>query len=123
MMKVKFFDNQKQPVLEKDMQEDNVYSNLSFDQATGNFNGTFEIRNLEMSSTELSVFITKMTKKEIKYIGVFDTSQGTEVKVYEYSFTYFKQPQINIYGLRMNFYSQLELTQELIDAFNAFIEQ
>ena len=122
-MKVKFFDNQKQPVLEKDMQEDNVYSNLSFDQATGNFNGTFEIRNLEMSSTELSVFITKMTKKEIKYIGVFDTSQGTEVKVYEYSFTYFKQPQINIYGLRMNFYSQLELTQELIDAFNAFIEQ
>lgn len=122
-MKVKFFDNQKQPVLEKDMQEDNVYSNLSFDQATGNFNGTFEIRNLEMSSTELSVFITKMTKKEIKYIGVFDTSSGTETKVYEYSFTYFKQPQINIYGLRMNFYSQLELTQELIDAFTAFMAQ
>lgn len=122
-MKVKFFDNQKQPVLEKDMQEDNVYSNLSFDQATGNFNGTFEIRNLEMSSTELSVFITKMTKKEIKYIGVFDTSSGTEAKVYEYSFSYFKQPQINIYGLKMNFYSQLEITQELIDAFNAFIEQ
>lgn len=122
-MKVKFFDNQKQPVLEKDMQEDNVYSNLSFDQATGNFNGTFEIRSLEMSSAELSVFITKMTKKEIKYIGVFDTSQGTEVKVYEYSFSYFKQPQINIYGLKMNFYSQLEITQELIDAFNAFIGQ
>ncbi len=122
-MKVKFFDNQKQPVLEKDMQEDNVYSNLSFDQATGNFNGTFEIRNLEMSSAELSAFITKMTKKEIKYIGVFDTSQGTEVKVYEYSFSYFKQPQINIYGLRMNFYSQLELTQELIDAFTAFMAQ
>jgi hypothetical protein len=31
MMKVKFFDTQKQVVLEKEMQNDNVYSNLSFD--------------------------------------------------------------------------------------------
>jgi len=30
-MKVKFFDTQKQVVLEKEMQNDNVYSNLSFD--------------------------------------------------------------------------------------------
>jgi hypothetical protein len=30
-MKVKFFDAQKQVVLEKEMQNDNVYSNLSFD--------------------------------------------------------------------------------------------
>lgn len=122
-MKVKFFDTQKQVILEKEMQNDNVYSNLSFDQATGNFGGTFEIRNLEMNSTELSTFIRKMTQKEIKYVAVFDTESGTEIKVYEYSFTYFKQPQINIYGLRMNFYSQLELTQELIDAFTAFMEQ
>lgn len=123
MMKVKFFDTQKQVVLEKEMQNDNVYSNLSFDQATGNFGGTFEIRNLEMNSTELSTFIRKMTQKEIKYVAVFNTESGAEIKVYEYSFTYFKQPQINIYGLRMNFYSQLELTQELIDAFTAFMAQ
>ncbi|OQB40757.1 MAG: hypothetical protein BWY04_01216 [candidate division CPR1 bacterium ADurb.Bin160] len=30
-MKVKFFDTQKQVVLEKEMQNENVYSNLSFD--------------------------------------------------------------------------------------------